>query len=310
MKPAESLLWSRPTKKLLDSFCRRPQGSIYITGPPQSGRTMAIKYLVDNLTGSKPNLNPIEQLAGPGSSFDPQAVEARHYRLEAVQQLLQRLSLAPPDPDSPYLVIIDDFDRIGLASQQALLKQIEEPGRQTNFIISASNAPGRVLTTIISRCQPVEIRRPDRTETLAWIRDRWPDLTETEAAEAYLKADGWPAAVVDLLEQPETSVINRQIEAAKRFLAVDDGPAGRLAEIHRLTTEVGNDQALRQLLAGLTRSSRAALAGQAAQNNRRGADHWQQRLLIFDRLSQNLESGVSPAAVGLALSLFDQARPD
>lgn len=305
---SQDLLWSQPTKELLDAFCRRPQGSIYITGPAQSGRTTAIRYLVDSLTKGGPNLNPIEQLSGPGPAFDPQAVEDRHYRLDAIQLLLQRLSLAPPDPASPYLVVIDDFDRIAPVAQQALLKQLEEPGRQTSFILSASNAPGRVLATIISRCQPVEVRRPGRAETLAWVQARWPELAEAEAEAVYLKADGWPAAIADLLDQPETSAVSRQIEAARRFLLAGDGPAGRLAEIHRLTNETDADRAVRQLLAGLIRSSRAALAGQAAANDRQGTGHWQQRLLVFDRLQQDLDAGAGAKAVGLALSLFDQPR--
>ena len=310
MDLSDGLLWSQSTKKLLDGFCSRPRGSVYITGPAKSGRTTAVGYLVDKLTKGKPSLNPIEQLNGPSSIFEPQMLEPQHYRVEPIQQLIQRLNLAPPDPQTPHLVVIDDFDRIGLGSQNILLKQIEEPGRQTSFILAATNLAGRVLPTIISRCQPIEIRRPGQVETLDWIQARWPDTTESEVDQIYLKADGWPAAIVDLLDNPETSVVKRQIEAAKHFLATEDGPAGRLIAIQKLTAEVGNDQALHQLLAGLIRSSRAALGRQAAQNNRDGVNRWQQRLLTFDQLNQTLEAGASPAAVGLALSLFDQPRTD
>ena len=310
MTSSNDLLWSQFTKKLLDGFCSRPQGSVYIVGPPQSGRTTAVKYLVDNLTGGKPSLNPIEQLIGPGSTFEPQPLEDQHYRLEPIQRLLQRLNLAPPDPQSPHLVIIDDFDRIALSSQNVLLKQLEEPGRQTSFILSLTNTPGRVLPTITSRCQPIELRRPKRATVLEWVRSRWPETSEAEANQVYLKADGWPATIVDLLDQPETSLVNRQIGIAKSFLGANDSSAGRLAVIQKLTAETSSDQALQELLAGLVRISRAALAGRAAQNDRNGVNRWQQRLLVFDQLNQTLEAGASPAAVGLALSLFDQTRSD
>ena len=309
MNNHQPMLWAQSTKKLFDGFCRRPQGSIYITGPPHSGRSSAIKYLVDKLTGGRPSLNPIEQLAGPSSTFEPQESDPQHYRLETIQRLVQRLSLAPPDLQSPHLVVIDDFDLISLSSQNALLKCLEEPGRQTSFILAASNLPGRVLTTIISRCQQVEIRRPTQTETLDWIRHRWPTVDDTEASQTYLKADGWPAVIVDILDLPEASVVNQQIAAARQFLGAEGGPAERLIVIQKLT---GDEAALtlQGLLSGLRRNSRAALTHLAAQNEVGQVDRWRQRLLTFDQLDQTLEAGASPAAVGLALSLFDQPRPE
>ena len=301
------LIWAESTKKLLDAFCRRPQGSVYITGPSGSGRTTVLQYLVGQIIQDKPSLNPVEQLIGPSLKFESQKLEPKHYRLEAIQQLLQRLSLAPPDPENPRLVVIDDFDQIALGSQNALLKYLEEPNQQTSFLITAGTTPGQVLATIISRCQPIEIRRPSRALTLSWLEACWPETSPGMASQIYTMADGWPATIVDLLDEPEQSATQRQIDMAKQFLTADDGPAGRLAVIQELS---GSDagQSLQDLLAGLRRSSRGALANLAAQNQVAEARRWQQRLLIFDRLNKLLESGSSPAAVGLALSLFDQPR--
>ena len=306
MNQGSSLLWPSVIKSLFDAFCHRPQGSVYITGPPRSGRTTALKYLVEQITAGQTNLNPIEQLIGPSSNFDPQPADPQSYRIDSVQRLVQRLSLAPPDPNRPYLVVIDDFDLIALNVQNVLLKHLEEPGRQTSFLIAASEAPGRVLPTIVSRCQPIQLRRPGKSEVLSWIQVNWPAIDSAQAEQAYSKADGWPAAISELIDQPEESLINRQINQAKQFLDASDGPAGRLAVIQKLPGD--ERQKLENLIAGLRRTSRGALTSLAGRNQATGAKVWQQRVVEFDRLGKLLESGASPPAVGLALSLFDQPR--
>lgn len=307
MKLAVNPLWSSYTKSLFDSFCRRPRGSLYITGPAKSGRTTALEYLVDQIMTGQNNPNPIEQLIGATQNFDPKDADPKAFKVEPVQNLVQRLSLSPPDPDKPYLVVIDDFDQLGFGAQNVLLKHLEEPGRQTSFLISASEAPGKVLPTIVSRCQPIQLRRPTRPEVLAWAKSSWPQISPQAIEGAYIKADGWPAAVYELLDHPEDSLIDRQIKQAKEFLQADDGPAGRLAAIQKLP---GNDdrQKLVDLIAGLRRISRGALASQARQNQAGGAQSWQKRVVEFDRLGKLLDAGCSPPAVGLALSLFDQPR--
>ncbi len=304
MNQDSSLLWPLVIKNLFDAFCHRPQGSVYITGPPRSGRTTALKYLVEQITVGQTNLNPIEQLIGPSSNFDPQPPDPQSYRIDSVQRLVQRLSLAPPDPNRPYLVVIDNFDLIALNVQNVLLKHLEEPGRQTSFLIAASEAPGRVLPTIVSRCQPIQLRRPSKSEVLSWIQVNWPAIDSTQAEQAYTKADGWPAAISELIDQPEESLINQQINQAKQFLDAGDGPAGRLAVIQKLPGD--ERQKLENLIAGLRRTSRGALTSLASRNQATGAKVWQQRVVEFDRLGKLLESGASPTAVGLALSLFDQ----
>lgn len=50
------------------------------------------------------------------------------------------------------LVWIAPIDRIELAAANALLKELEETAEQNRFIL-ATSFPGRVLPTIISRCQ-------------------------------------------------------------------------------------------------------------------------------------------------------------
>src|ERR1700733_2702951 len=53
--------------------------------------------------------------------------------------------------------IVDTVDELNANAANALLKTLEEPPRQSLFLL-ASHAPGRVLPTILSRCRRLSLR--------------------------------------------------------------------------------------------------------------------------------------------------------
>jgi DNA polymerase-3 subunit delta' len=82
------------------------------------------------------------------------------------------------------------------ATQNALLKSLEEPPAATVFILVTSN-PHRLLPTIRSRCQAVSLPRPDQQAALAWLREQ--QVPEPERVLAL--AGGAPLAAADLAER-------------------------------------------------------------------------------------------------------------
>ena len=59
--------------------------------------------------------------------------------------------------------IVDTVDELNPNAANALLKMLEEPPRQSLFLL-ISHAPGRVLPTILSRCRSCRYARlPRRT---------------------------------------------------------------------------------------------------------------------------------------------------
>jgi DNA polymerase-3 subunit delta' len=85
------------------------------------------------------------------------------------------------------IVIINDAERMNPEASNAILKQLEEPGK-TLAVILIVNSAEKLLPTIISRCQPVELKRATGAE----IRER---LSKTgfsgrELEEAALFANG------------------------------------------------------------------------------------------------------------------------
>ena len=74
--------------------------------------------------------------------------------VEQIRRLSERLAMTPQF-GGLQLVLIDPAEAMNAAAANALLKTLEEPTRGT-VIVLVSNAPGRLVATIRSRCQRIE----------------------------------------------------------------------------------------------------------------------------------------------------------
>jgi DNA polymerase-3 subunit delta' len=80
------------------------------------------------------------------------------------------------------IAIVDTADEMSDNAANALLKMLEEPPGRAMLLL-LSNTPGRLLPTIRSRCQRLELRPLD-DETLASALERYlPDMSESERAQ-------------------------------------------------------------------------------------------------------------------------------
>lgn len=61
------------------------------------------------------------------------------------------------------VVIVDSADELNINAANALLKSLEEPPRQTLFLLVTSE-PGRLLPTIRSRCRTLDLKRLDHAD--------------------------------------------------------------------------------------------------------------------------------------------------
>ncbi|WP_339926511.1 DNA polymerase III subunit delta' [uncultured Cobetia sp.] len=108
-----------------------------------------------------------------------------------------------------YRVIrLQPAESMNIASANALLKSLEEPGANTLFIL-LSDMPSRVLPTIRSRCQQWPLVIPPAEESLPWLTQQL-----GEDAQALLRmAGGLPQLAVRLGEAEQ-----RQLRQALREL--------------------------------------------------------------------------------------------
>ena len=68
------------------------------------------------------------------------------------------------------IAIITDADRLNINAANALLKTLEEPSGASTLIL-CSSLPGLLSPTLRSRCQKFAMSKPDREETLTWLKE-------------------------------------------------------------------------------------------------------------------------------------------
>jgi hypothetical protein len=82
---------------------------------------------------------------------NPDLFEVSEYKIAVIRQISKFLSQKPIS-HSTKIVLIQKAEDLQTESQNALLKNLEEPG-ENNYFILTTNHPNSLLPTIISRCQ-------------------------------------------------------------------------------------------------------------------------------------------------------------
>ena len=85
-----------------------------------------------------------------------------------IRELADFLSLSSHQTSGLRIVLINPAEGLNLASANALLKMLEEPAPGVIFILIAHQLQ-RLLPTILSRCQKVNMPVPDQAQALAWL---------------------------------------------------------------------------------------------------------------------------------------------
>ena len=94
------------------------------------------------------------------------------------------------------MIIIDYAERMGHQAQNAFLKLLEEPGDGVYFIL-ATHAPSRLLPTIASRAQSLELRPISRKQTETFLDELGINGVKKRSQLLFM-ASGLPAELVRL----------------------------------------------------------------------------------------------------------------
>lgn len=194
----------------------------------------------------------------PFSERDPDAERARNIPIEDVRALGAMFALAPTY-SSRRVVVIDAIDDLERPSANALLKNLEEPPRDTIFLL-VSHAPGRLLPTIRSRCRVLRFQPLDDEEMESVLSVELPRVTPDERAALIAAASGSPGQAIKLAGLELVPMLS----ALERIAATGDAD---LMLRHRLASELSGKPAQRRYEAFLERVS-GFVAGVAKQ--RRG----------------------------------------
>ncbi|WP_028766887.1 DNA polymerase III subunit delta' [Shewanella fidelis] len=137
------------------------------------------------------------QLIEANSHPDLYRIEAdgAQIKVDQIRDLCQKLATTSQQGGRRVAIILN-AERLNQASANALLKTLEEPGKETILLLQA-NSPSRLLATISSRCQRLAINIPERAEVKRWLKQK---LAITEDVSWCLPVVGGPLAIVEAVE--------------------------------------------------------------------------------------------------------------
>ena len=117
-----------------------------------------------------------------------------------IRQLIDYLSLSSHQVNSKRVILISPAETLNIASANALLKMLEEPPANTLFLLVTSQ-PQRLLATILSRCQAIDMPLPNKVDALAWLKTQ----QVKDAKNVLDYAGGSPLLALQIAEEGEIS---------------------------------------------------------------------------------------------------------
>lgn len=151
--------------------------ALLIAGPPHVGKSTLARYLAQRL-----NCQGAERPCGrciscrkvsSGNHPDVRIFDQddESIKIELVRELQRELALSPHE--SPFrVVLLCNFERATTSAANALLKTLEEPAGPAVLVLTATD-PGKLLPTIVSRCQLLTLRPLPQPEIVAALQTRW-----------------------------------------------------------------------------------------------------------------------------------------
>ncbi|MGY5453469.1 DNA polymerase III subunit delta' C-terminal domain-containing protein [Agarivorans sp. MS3-6] len=133
---------------------------------------------------------------------------------------------------SSKVAIISDISLLNDASNNALLKTLEEPVNDTHFIL-INHLPFKAMPTILSRCQVVNIKTPSIEMAEQWLLKQKIRLDQNFSL-IYRFCNSSPLRVLEFYREQQFSELELFIE---QFQLMTQGKINKLADILQKDTQ-------------------------------------------------------------------------
>jgi DNA polymerase III delta prime subunit len=178
--------------------------AILISGESGSGKMRIAKYLANEVLG-------IESITKHPYYLHVDFADTKG--IEEVRSIRQFLSRTTTGKGSiRRVVILESMESLGGEGQNALLKTIEEPPKDTIIIMTAENS-AKLLKTISSRATLLRVL-PLSSQQCQEIINKYPGAPKS----AYLLSRGMAGTLMSILESEEEHQVVKSINIAKNFL--------------------------------------------------------------------------------------------
>jgi DNA polymerase-3 subunit delta' len=180
---------------------------------------------------------------------------------------------------SPYRVaIIDAADDLNVNAANAVLKTLEEPPAR-GVILLISHAPGKLLSTIRSRCRRLAIPAPG-VAAAAEMVERMADVPHRDAERLARMAHGAPGRALQLAAAGALAVDDAANEILRALPKLDEGALLAMADTFRGADGAARFELLMDRLADQVRIFATQVAADG--RNSPGLDRW---AAAWERLS-------------------------
>ena len=155
----------------------------------------------------------------------PEKKEKKSISIEDARSAIEGLSIGTHRGGNR-VILVYPLEMLRSDSANTLLKSLEEPPKNTIFILLADRLD-RVLPTIRSRCRLLSAPRPDRISGLHWLRNQLASVPSMKISDAdiesiYDEQGGAPYAVLDSLtarhNRDEKDELTIAIQASRYLL--------------------------------------------------------------------------------------------
>jgi DNA polymerase III delta prime subunit len=186
------------TQQHLDILIRDLPQSMVFTGPEGVGLSAAVSYIANHV-----QTTPIYILPEKDEKVD---IEKGVITVDVIRRLY---AMTKTIETGTRLIVIDYAQRMGVQAQNAFLKLLEEPGRNTHFIL-LTHTVSKLLPTIQSRVQVTDVN-PITLAQSEELLDELKVIDKTKRSQLLFIATGLPAQLVVLAHDDRAFEARAQI---------------------------------------------------------------------------------------------------
>lgn len=122
--------------------------------------------------------------------------KSRFIKVDQVRATIEKLANSAQQGGNK-VVIVNRADQLNVSSANALLKSLEEPTKNTYFVM-LSNGTDRLLPTVVSRCYVQRVATPNAVQASDWLQGY--ARAKDDVATALYIARGSPLKALSLLQ--------------------------------------------------------------------------------------------------------------